>query len=168
MADWVAMRLPLVGRPIRLNLVARWCDALRIGVSAGLPLPEAVEMASDAVRSPRLRRDARYLIARLEKGQPLSARGGDDRASADTPEQMLMLPATVPVAIQLASGHNDLPATLQSLTDLYERQAELRVVSVPAVLTPVMVIVVAITIGFVLLALMLPMVQMLDDLKRMF
>ena len=167
--DGVALWLPLIGRPLRLNLIARWCDTLRIGVSAGLPLPEAIELTGDAVRSPRLRRDGRVLIDRLEKGQSLSAPFTDnDRAGAGGKNAKLsLLPETVPVAIELASGHNDLPATLASLTELYERQAELRVNGVPAVLTPIMVIVVATTIGFVILALLLPLIKILDELTRM-
>jgi type IV pilus assembly protein PilC len=64
----------------------------------------------------------------------------------------------------MAAGHNDLPATLASLADLYERQAEARINAIPAVLTPIMVIVVAGSIGFVILGFMLPMVRVLDRL----
>jgi type IV pilus assembly protein PilC len=109
------------------------------------------------------------LTALLEKGQPLTKLGTDKPLESDgTPMRLSVLPATVPVAIELASGHNDLPATLRSLADLYERQAEVRVNGIPAVLTPIMVMVVAMTIGFVILALMLPLIGMLDGLARMF
>lgn len=166
--DAIARRVPLIGRPIRLNLIARWCDALRIGVTARLPLPEAIDMAGDAVRSPSLSRNGRVLIDRLEKGQPLSAQSTAGRTSAGGAScDLALLPATVPVAIELASGHNDLPAALGSLTELYERQAESHVNGIPAVLTPVMVIVVATAIGFVILALLLPMIAMLDALMRL-
>jgi type II secretory pathway component PulF len=166
--DVVALRLPLIGRPIRLNLVARWCDALRIGVRAGLPLPKAIALTGDAIRSPRLRLDGGILITRLEKGRSLSSLGNDLSRPENRSEKLAILPATVPVALELASGHNDLAATLSSLTELYERQAELRVNSVPAVLTPLLVIVVACTIGFVILGLTLPLIRIIDELTRIF
>jgi general secretion pathway protein F len=154
LGERVALSIPLIGRAVRASLVARWCDALRIGVSAGMPLPAAIELAADAVRSPMLRADGRVLAGRIEAGV---AMGGLDGG-------VHVLPATVPAALDMAAGHNDLPATLASLADLYERQAEARINAIPAVLTPILVIVVAGSIGFVILGFMLPMVRVLDRL----
>jgi len=162
--DAFVLRLPLIGRPLRLCLVARWCNALRVGVSTGLPLPQAIALAGDTVRSPRLKADGQILTSRLERGLPLTA-SADGTAQADPAANLSTLPATVPVALELASGHNDLPGTLQSLTDLYERQAEVRINAIPAVLTPIMVIAVACCIGFVMLALIVPFVTLLDFLS---
>jgi type II secretory pathway component PulF len=155
--DRVALGLPLVGRALRLNLVARWCHALRIGVAAGLDLPAAIALAGDAVRSPRLRGDGERLIRQLEAGQPMTAAA----------RELSLLPATVPAAIELAAGHHNLPDTLGSLSEMYERQAELRTSAVPAILTPLLVIGVACTVGFIILALMLPMARIIENIGRM-
>jgi type II secretory pathway component PulF len=164
--DAFVLRLPFVGRPLRLCLVARWCNALSVGVSAGLPLPDAIALAGDTVRSPRLVADGQVLATRLERGLPLTNPGSAGGTAQDNPASGLsILPATVPVALELASGHNDLPGTLQSLADLYERQAEVRIHGIPAVLTPLMVIGVACCIGFVMLALIVPFVRLLDFLR---
>ena len=48
---------PLLGPIVRDDLVARWCDAISIGVSAGIDLPTAVGLADDVIASPGLRRD---------------------------------------------------------------------------------------------------------------
>lgn len=155
--DSFVLRLPLIGRALRLNMIARWCDALRIGVTAGMPLPDAIGLAGDAVRSPRLRRDGATLSAALENGE---------RLSAVEAGRMTLLPATVPAAIELSAGHHDLPHTLQTLADLYERQAELRVNRIPAVLTPLLVVVVAVTIGSTIIALVLPLLRIIDQLVK--
>lgn len=160
-ADAIGLRLPLVGRVLRLNLIARWCDALRIGVTAGLPLPAAVELAGDAVRSPRLGRDGHVLIARLEAGRTLDDADDDDVGPA---ARLSVLPATVPTAIALAAGHNDLSSTLATLAEMYERQAESRANAIPAVLTPLMLIAVAVTIGLVILALVLPLIRLIEGI----
>lgn len=154
LGERVALAIPLVGRAVRASLVARWCDALRIGVSAGMPLPDAIELAADAVRSPMLRADGHVLAGRIEAGVAMGGLAGG----------VHVLPATVPAALDMAAGHNDLPATLASLADLYERQAEARINAIPAVLTPILVIVVAGSIGFVILGFMLPMARVLDRL----
>src|SRR6185369_1254856 len=114
--DKVLVPLPLIGSVLWRNMVARWCDAARLGVEAGLDLPRAIELAGDAVASPTLRADGRELTAALASGQPL------DRAA----DGMLLLPATVPAVIALASRANDLPTTLGTLSEMYQQQAEAR------------------------------------------
>ncbi len=156
--DAIVLRTPLIGRAVKLSLIARWCDALRIGVAAGLPLPQAVALAGDAVPSPRLRRDGESLSRAIESGAPLT----------QAEQKLDVLPATVPTTIELASGRRDLPSTLQSLADLYERQAEMRVNALPAVLSPIMVIIAASMIGFVIFALLLGMIQLIEGMLRPF
>jgi type IV pilus assembly protein PilC len=150
--DLLVLPLPLVGPALRLNLIARWCDAARIGVDAGLDLPAAIDLAGDAVGSPRLRRDGAALIDQLSAGRPLSG----------TPVRML--PPTVPAAIELASGHHDLPSTLRTLSDLYERQADVRVNAIPAVLTPLLVLFIAASVGLVIVALLMPFASVLNGM----
>src|SRR5436305_728989 len=61
----LVMPLPLVGPVLRFALVARWCDAARLAVSAGLDLPAAIEMAADATGSKGLAEDGREMISLL-------------------------------------------------------------------------------------------------------
>ena len=150
--DRFVLPLPLVGPVLRLNLIARWCDALRLGVAAGLDLPASVELAGDVTGSPSLQRDGRGLVALLESGRPLSTPRPDDK----------LLPATVPAAIELASGHHDLPRTLETLADMYERQAESRLAALPAIITPLLVLLVAAVTGFVIAGLLLPMARAME------
>src|SRR5205814_806224 len=116
------LRLPLVGPVLRRNLIARWCDALRIGISAGMDLPAALTLAGEIVASPALIRDGQELVALLDSGQ---------RFDAAPARKSRLLPTTVPAALQLAADHNTLPQTLESLSQLYQNQAELRMSTLP-------------------------------------
>jgi type IV pilus assembly protein PilC len=148
--DAVVLPMPLVGPVLRRNLVARWCDAVRLGVVAGLDLPRAVELAGDAVASPRLRRDSDEIIGILNSGQSLDVLVGATR----------VLPATVPAAMALASERGDLAGTLATLSEMYQQQADHRLNMIPGLLTPVLILLVAGIIGLVVLALFLPFMQM--------
>lgn len=150
--EWCVMPLPLIGPVLRANLVARWCDAARLGVRAGLDLPAAIELANDATRSGRLSADGRRMIEALTLGRPLTA------------AHTRVLPATIPAAVQYASGYSDLAGTLGSLSEMYQRQAELRMSALPAVLTPALVLILALVIGFVILALMMPFVTLIEGM----
>ena len=149
--DRLVLWMPLFGPPLRWNYVARWCDAARVGVEAGLDLPESIRLADDVVASPALRRDGAAMLAVLNSGQPLAA------SAAPVPR---MLPATVPAAIELASQKSDLPNVLATLSELYQRQAEIRLSIIPSILTPLLMLLIAGLIGLVIAGLMLPLLRL--------
>jgi type II secretory pathway component PulF len=152
--DAVLLRLPLIGRALRLNLLARWCDALRLAVVAGLDLPTSLKLAAETVHSPRLQHDSLELVAALERGLPMEAAG----ATA-------ILPAVVPPMIELASRSADLPAAMETLSNMYQQQAEIRIRAIPLVLTPILMFIVALLLGFVITGLVMPMVRLLRYLS---
>lgn len=148
----LVLPMPLVGPVLKFNLVARWCDAAKLGVDAGLDLPAAVELAGDATQSKRLSNDGLLLIDALSGGRPL------------TTAETHLLPPSIPAAMQFASGFHDLRTTLRSLSEMYERQAELRLKALPGILTPLLVVVLALVIGFVIVSLLSPLFTLLDQI----
>ncbi len=149
--DALLLPLPLVGPVLKDNLVARWVDALSIGISAGMDLPAAIEVAGEAVGTARLRHDGRMLIDALEHGRALSEVKG-----------LRLLPPAVPAAIDLAARGNDLPTTLETLSQMYQQQAEMRLRILPAVLTPILLLLVAGCVGFVMIAVLLPLFKIMS------
>jgi type II secretory pathway component PulF len=148
--DALILPLPLIGPVFRKSLLAAWCDAVRMAVEAGLDLPAAIQLAGDATASPKLRADGLALIASLSAGQDLgiAPRGA-------------VLPPTVVAGMSLGMQHHDLASTLKSLSDMYHQQAELRLNALPGILTPILVIGVAVLIGFVVVALVTPLISLI-------
>lgn len=141
---------PLIGKILRLSLLARWIDAVRLGIEAGLDLPRAIALAGDATSgSQRLARDSAELAELISGGKPLVGYQGR------------VIPATIPAAIELGSATADLPAVLWTLTRMYEEQAEHRLRLLPAIITPLMMIGVGGGIGLCIAALLLPYSQLL-------
>jgi type II secretory pathway component PulF len=137
--------VPFLGKILQSNMRARWVDSLRIGVEAGLDLPRAVALASDAVDDPAMARDARRLAAAISEGSPLSAYRGE------------ALPPAIAASIELASQAGDLPATLRSLSSMYEQQAEHRLQVLPSILMPLLLIVIACTVSLTIAAMFQPL-----------
>jgi type II secretory pathway component PulF len=152
--DLFVVPMPLIGPVIRRNMIARWCDATRLGVEAGLDLPRAIELAGDAVASPRLKRDSDEVIGAINSGKTPDAVIGSTR----------LLPATVTAAMTLGQQNNDLPRTLATLSEMYQQQAETRLNLVPGVLTPLLIVLMAVLIGMVILGLFLPFIGLIQSL----
>ncbi len=150
--DFVARYVPLVGPVIRRGLAARWCDLLRVAISSGMDLPAAIVLASEATGSPALIRDGRELAGQLEAGRPLE------------PRRHALLPSSIPATIQFASGFNDLPTTLEALGEMCQRQAELRVAAIPAVITPIFILLIGVSVGFIILGLLAPMLTLIQGM----
>jgi type II secretory pathway component PulF len=148
--------IPLVGPVVRWNLLARWCDALHLGVQAGLDLPAALALASEAVDSGALRSDTRRMIDAVAAGQSLDS----------LIESTRMLPPVVPASLQLGAEQNDLPATTAMLAKMYQEQSEVRLGVLPQVLSPLLLILTAVCIGLAIASALLPMVLVLRTLMR--
>ncbi len=148
--DHLVIPLPVIGSIVHRNLIARWIDALRLGVEAGLDLPAAFELAADAVASPRLRGETDRVLAELRAGRSIGKVQG-----------LRLMPATVPAAIELASQRYDLPGMLENLSQIYQQQAEVRLANVQALLTPAFLLLIALIVGTVIVALLLPLSQLM-------
>jgi type IV pilus assembly protein PilC len=146
----LALPLPLIGPVLRRELIARWCDALRLGVQAGLDLSRTVQLASDIIGSPALARDTRVILQQLSSGQPL------DQITA----RLSVLPASVLAVLQMAIERSDVASALDTLATMYQQQAELKIAAAQNVLTPLLVLIVAGIIGVVILGLFLPVVNL--------
>lgn len=143
--------IPLVGEAIRRNMLSRWCDALRLGLGAGLDLPGALKIAADTIGSTPLNRDTQRMVATLEQG-------GAIRKDLS----LVFVPDAVPAAIELASHADDLPEMIANLGEMYQQQAEARVVMLHTLLGPAMLIFVAMIISLVIWALFLPMIHLME------
>jgi type IV pilus assembly protein PilC len=154
--DAVLLHVPLIGPVVRASLLARWIDALRIAIDAGLDLPRALALASDAAASPRLAQESAALADLISTG-----------GSAAT-FQGRRIPQTVPAAIELGAAAGDLPATLATLSDLYEQQAEHRLRMLPSIITPVLMILIAMVICTGIAALFTPIMQYIKALTSPF
>jgi type IV pilus assembly protein PilC len=173
LADHVLIRLPVIGPVLRWTLVARWIDALRIGIDAGLDLPRAAALASSSTASPRLEREGEQMAALLVSGRPFHQFEGK------------LIPQTIPASIELASRgggggsasgaavegsgepgeKRDLSSILATLTRMYQEQAEHRIRMVPVIVTPLALIAIAMTVGMTIIALFLPLVKLVSSVS---
>ena len=103
--------------------------------------------------SPALKRDGEGLIDTLRQGQPIR------------PPQPLSCPAVFRRRSSLPPPKTISPRVFQTLTEMYQRQAELRVELVPTILTPLLLLLIAGLVGFVLLALLLPLLQLISGIS---
>jgi len=153
MVEPIGLRLPMIGGVLRRNLVARWCDALRLGVVSGMNLPTAIALAGDAVHSPTLARDGARMCETIESGRSVS-----------DVEKLAAIPPTVPAAMELAVTQANLEGTLASLAQMYQQEADWRLGAISAMLPPALLIALGSVLGLIVIALFLPLVKLVTEL----
>jgi type II secretory pathway component PulF len=145
---------PIIGPALRRNLLARWCDALKLGVDAGLDLPAAIKLAGEAVASPGLTRDGTMLVEALQAGRPL-----------DESIRTRLIPPTLNAVITLAASNNSLSEGLNTLGQMFQQQAEMRMALIPVILAPALIVFTALFIGFVIVAMFAPMIALIQSVS---
>ena len=141
--------LPIIGRMLKRNYAARWCDLVGLSVDAGVDLPRAISMAGEAIGIPSVIEDSNAMCAAVELGGRLTQ-----------VRKLNILPITTPRAMASAIERGTLGVTLRTLRDMYARQADHGLDALQAVLLPTLLILLAIVIGTTIIALFLPFVDM--------
>lgn len=148
--DGIGLQLPLLGHVLRHGMIARWCDAVRLGVIGGFDLPEAIRVADEAIGSPALAHDGKRLVSAITSGMNL----GDARGT-------LVIGESVAAPLDIAIRTNNLAQTLEMLSDLHERQAEGRIAVIITVLPAILLAVMSVVIGTIIFATFMPMMELL-------
>ena len=148
-----AASLPVVGLVLRQSSIARWLDAIELAISTGFDLPRAVQIGNAASGSDRLAEDGQHLVKELSAGKKV----GDV-------EGLNVLPPSMAPTLELAMEAGALAPTLRALSNSHRRQAQARIESIPTMVLPVLLLVIAVIVGSVMLALLSPLVRFIHIL----
>ncbi|MEV4146090.1 type II secretion system F family protein [Amycolatopsis sp. NPDC049691] len=141
--DRVVLSLPAIGPTVRHALVERFCRILSSMVGAGVPLPEALRVATESLRNRVfLRGLARVAEAVLEGeglARPLAGSG--------------LLPVTAAQMIRVGEDTGTLDTQLEITAQYYEGELDYRLKKLTALFEPAVIVVMGLLVGFVAVAL---------------
>jgi type IV pilus assembly protein PilC len=151
--DGLLLRLPMCGRWLRDIAVLQLMDALNTLMSAGFTLAEALRQTAESVNNRAVRRGVRNLQSAVERGERFSHEL--DRLSDLFPPIVNQLVVVGESTGQLAKATNDI---CEHLRREIERKTSLMV----GALEPILTISLAAAIAVILLAIYLPMFDMVN------
>lgn len=144
------LRLPFVGELLRAMDTARFASTLSILTASGVPLLEGLRIAGEVMANLELRAASRSVATAVQEG------GSLHRALASTgvfPPMMVQM-----VASGEASG--ELEAMLSRAALNQERELEMTLGSLMALMEPLMIVAMAVVVGVIVLAILLPIIEM--------
>ncbi|UCH51686.1 MAG: type II secretion system F family protein [Chloroflexota bacterium] len=150
--DRLILKLPLIGRLLQINELARACRSLSVLFRAGLPLPEVMSLTTKATSN----RVVAGALGEVEQGM---LRGqGLARPMSQNP---VFLPLMVEMT-KVGEETGNLDDSLTIVAENYELEAERRTQTLLGLIEPVMTIVMGLGVGFLALSTFLPIYSSLS------
>ena len=144
------LKLPLVGRLVRGVNAARFASTLGILTSSGIPLLQAMQSAVLVVSNLPMRAAVDDALRQVREGAGLARALGKAK----------LFPPLVIHLIGSGEASGNLDIMLARAAEAQARELENWVKAITALLEPVMILVVGAVVGFIVLAMLLPIFEM--------
>jgi type IV pilus assembly protein PilC len=153
--DRVLLKAPGLGGILHYVLVERFCRVLGAMVRAGVPLPDAVAVASDATNNRVFQSRLKIVRDEMIRGEglarPIAASG--------------MFPAAARQMIRVGESTGTLDEQLGNAADFYARDVEYRLKRFTDLFEPAIIIVVGLMVGFIALSMVQAMYGVFDQVQ---
>ncbi|WP_341876857.1 type II secretion system F family protein [Defluviitalea saccharophila] len=148
--DTIKMKIPIVNRAMEKIVSSRFSSTLSILLSSGISLIESIEIVSKVVRNKIVEDGLLLASEELRKGIDLAA----------SLQRIHFFPPLVVSTIRVGEYSGTLDEILEQLAHFYDMEVESAIKSLIAALEPLMIVVMAVLIGSIVIAMVLPMFEL--------
>ena len=156
--QWDAIRLKIpfkIGTIVQKVALARWSRTLSALTTAGVPLLQALEITGKTAGNHVIEKAMGDVIENVKRGGTIAA------PLKDLP----IFPNMVTHMIGVGEETGALDTMLSKVADFYEDQVESAVKSLTSILEPLMIVVVGAIVGFIVIAMYMPMFKVYDQIR---
>jgi general secretion pathway protein F len=152
--DRLQLRLPLIGRVVRLVAISRFTRTLATLLAGGLPITRALDASRDVADNAVLGRAIDRARESITEGQSVAQ---PLRASGE-------FPPLVTHMIEVGERSGELEAMLGKVADTYDEQVETTVTRLTALLEPLLILVMVGIVIVIILATLVPLLNVTSSL----
>jgi type IV pilus assembly protein PilC len=154
--DGFRLRIPAsIGKTVQKIALARWSRTFSALYSAGVPIMQAIEVTGQTAGNAVLERAMESVIQSVKSGGSIAA----PLKSAP------IFPAMVAQMIAVGEETGNLDAMLSKVADFYEDEVAAAIKALTSILEPVMIVLVGGIVGFIVIAMYMPMFKVYDAIK---
>ena len=151
--EW-KMKMPVFGKIVKLNLFGQFARTLGTLLQNGVPVLTALKI-TEQVMSNSLIREA---IAKTREAVT------DGKTLAQPLAQSKLFPQLMVDLVRIGEDTGDVPGALNNLADTYETELQIALRVMSDLIGPVLIIVMAIVVGFLLLSIFLPLFKLISSI----
>lgn len=149
------LRLPIFGPVLQKAAIARMTRTLSSLFSSSVPILEALTVVEKVSGNPVIGKVVLEARESLEKGNPLS----------DPLKASWVFPPLVSQMTAIGEETGSLDYMLEKVADFYEEDVERTVGTLNSLIEPLMIILLATVVGFVVLSIMIPMFSIFTEIQ---
>lgn len=153
--DRIKLGIPLIGEIVRKATVARFCRTLGTMLQSGVPIIVALKVVRGATGNEAVAQAIDQAHAKIREGEsiagPLAESGAID--------------SMVRSMVEIGEETGQLDMMLQKVADSYEQDVDARLNALKSILEPVLILSLGGIVGFLVLALLIPLVQIIQTLS---
>jgi general secretion pathway protein F len=150
--DALLLKLPVIGKLVRLVAVSRFTRTLATLLQGGVPMLSAMDIVSNVVGNHVL------AVAIIQARDNIS----EGESIAGPLKKSEQFPPIVTHMINIGEKTGELENMLTQVSDSYDFQVKTQIQGLTALLEPVMIIMMGLVIGVIVFSIMLPMFEMSD------
>jgi type IV pilus assembly protein PilC len=156
--QWDALRLKLpfkIGDIVQKISIARWSRTFSALTSAGVPLLEALDITGRTAGNVVVGRVMNDVIASVKRGGSI----------ADPLKDSDVFPLMVSQMVAVGESTGELDWMLTKIADFYEERVAAAVKALTSIIEPVMIVVIGGMVGFVVIAMYLPLIKVYNQVQ---
>jgi type IV pilus assembly protein PilC len=154
--DRLRLRIPWkIGQTVQKIALARWSRTFSALYSAGVPIMQAIEVTGQTAGNAVVEEAMDSVIESVKSG------GSIAEPLKDTP----IFPAMVAQMIAVGEETGNLDTMLTKVADFYEDEVSAAIKALTSILEPVMIVLVGGIVGFIVVAMYMPMFKVYDAIK---
>ena len=156
--QWDAFRLRIpfsVGKTVQKIALARWSRTFSALYGAGVPIMHAIEVTGQTAGNAVVDRAMAAVIESVKSGGSIAA------PLKDAP----IFPAMVTQMIAIGEETGNLDTMLSKVADFYEDEVSAAIKALTSILEPIMIVLVGGIVGFIVIAMYMPMFKVYDSIK---
>ena len=153
--DWIALKLPLLGKILQKSTVARTMRTLGTLIASGVPILEALTIARDTAGNNVFRRAFDNIHSAIREGESIAIPLREARIVDDIVVNM----------VDVGEETGALDTMMYKVAEVYDEEVAVAVDGLISMLEPIMVVVLGLIVGFIVIALFMPLVKLLNELS---
>jgi type IV pilus assembly protein PilC len=151
--DSILLKLPVLGELQKMVIFSRFCRTLALLLNSGIAMLPTLQILERLMDNAVIKRAVQGATRGVERGEGISPSLGEFKAFPNMLVQM----------VSVGEETGNLETVLVQLADYYDREVNFSIASFTKLLEPVIMLVLAVVVLFILLSVYLPMMQMVTS-----
>ena len=154
--DWLGLNVPAVRDVVGKSNISRITRTFGTLMSSGVPILQALQITRDTLSNTFFMKAISNVHDSVRDGEAMAVQMGRET----------VFPTMVTSMVEIGEETGELPDMLTRIADNYDEDVDNAVAGMTSLIEPVMIVFLAVAVGFIVIALFLPIVAIIETIGK--